>query len=216
MLGFFGKRAAHYANTPPYEPQQPTNDRKVILLCLDALREDFVEYDADTHTNLDPDSANAYTGKKMKLFRELKEKEPDNTVLLPMWSATPTMTILRTKTALSGALTTFFDTSDEFMPSAVKDDNVLWQLKQTKTKDGREPFVRQIGDAQWGKLYAPYFDKSDLIPIASIRDLDTVDRTAEELIYEEMDSGSNFDIMINHLNGLDNAGHTHGSFHPDI
>ena len=118
-----------------------------------------MEFDADTYTYLEPNTANSYKGKKLKLFKELKDKEPNNTIFLPMRSETPTVTSVRVKTCLSGALTTFFDTSDEFMASTVKDDNILWQLKQTTTKDGEVPIVRAYADEIWGKLYEAYFDE---------------------------------------------------------
>ena len=49
-----------------------------------------------------------------------------------------------------------------------------------------------------------------------MRDLETNDDTASKHIYEELDNGSNFDIMVAHLIGLDHAGHTHGPTHPEL
>ena len=56
----------------------------------------------------------------------MKEDEPENTILLPLMSESPTVTVVRIKGMLSGGLTTFFDTSDEFVSGEVHEDNVLW------------------------------------------------------------------------------------------
>ena len=44
-------------------------------MILDALREDFVEFDKDTvkHRRLDPERDGAFLGKKLTIFKELKE-----------------------------------------------------------------------------------------------------------------------------------------------
>ena len=56
----------------------------------------------------------------------MKENEANNTILLPLLSEMPTVTNTRVKGLLSGALTTFFDVSDEFVTEGVKEDNLLW------------------------------------------------------------------------------------------
>ena len=43
-------------------------------MLFDALREDFVEFDPETHTYLDPEASYAYKGKKVELFKRLKEE----------------------------------------------------------------------------------------------------------------------------------------------
>jgi hypothetical protein len=35
-------------------------------------------------------------------------------------------------------------------------------------------------------------------------------------IYKELDSGSDFDIMLGHIIGVDSAGHTYEPQHPEI
>ena len=134
-MSFFKPKANLTDNTPPFEKAQ-AGGRKVILMLFDALREDFVEFDSDTHTYLDPGASYAYTGKKVELFKKLKEEQPDNTVLLPCMAEFPTITKVRVKSLLSGSLSTFFSVSDEFISSEVTEDNILWQLKHKKFRKG--------------------------------------------------------------------------------
>ena len=82
MLGFFRPKLTLLEHTDPYETEYES-DRKVIMVLFDALREDFVEFDSDTHLYLDAEADYAYHGKKLKYFKDLQEKEPHNTILLP-------------------------------------------------------------------------------------------------------------------------------------
>ena len=64
------------------------------------------------------------------------------------------MTAVRIKGLLSGGLTTFFDVSDEFAASEVKEDNILWQLKHRKYKIGTKPAtIAFYGDYIWDPPY---------------------------------------------------------------
>ena len=103
-----------------------TSKRKVILLLADALREDFVEFDTNTFTYLDPNRHGAYKGKKISLFKDAKKMHPDNALLFPFKSEMPTVTTVRIKGMLSGGLSTFFETSSEFGTSEVTEDNILY------------------------------------------------------------------------------------------
>lgn len=51
------------------------NDHKVVLLLVDALREDFVEFSDDVqHLRTIPeDSVEGYQGRKMDIFKNIKE-----------------------------------------------------------------------------------------------------------------------------------------------
>ena len=101
-------------------------DRKVILLMVDALREDFVEFVNKSHPRISESMPDHYRGDKITLFKELREQHPHNTVLLPMESAVPTVTSVRIKSVLNGGLSTFFETSEEFVSSEVTEDNILY------------------------------------------------------------------------------------------
>jgi predicted AlkP superfamily pyrophosphatase or phosphodiesterase len=81
-------------------------DQKVILLLLDAAREDFFEWDAESrkHTRLDPSRPEEFKHKRISIFRELMEQQPSNTYFFPTESALPTLTATRTKSFVSGAV----------------------------------------------------------------------------------------------------------------
>ena len=69
MNGFFRQKAMLKDQTPPYTTVNKS-DRKVIFLMVDALREDFVEFDTNTHRYLDLDSQYAYKGQKLRIFKD--------------------------------------------------------------------------------------------------------------------------------------------------
>ena len=215
MLGFFRPKLALIDHSEPFETDYDS-DRKVVMLLVDALREDFVEFDTNTHTYLDSEADYAYKGKKLQLFKNMKENEPDNTLLFPLISEMPTVTNTRVKGLLSGSLTTFFDVSDEFLSGEASEDSVLWQLKHKKYKKGEEPKIVFYGDYIWDGIWGQYFDKSETWESLDISNLDSHDDSAQARIYEELDAGSDFTIMMGHIIGLDCAGHTHMSQHPEI
>jgi len=51
LQGFFRQKAVLSNKSPPPQPTIP-NDRKVILLMVDALREDFVHFDDNEWTRV--------------------------------------------------------------------------------------------------------------------------------------------------------------------
>ena len=119
---------------------QVIDRKKVILVLVDALREDFVELGCpsskDDNTNnymcgvgadnetleayryLDP-KRSRYKNRKMKLFSKLAHEEPDNAFLAPMRSEMPTVTAIRVKSLMTGALNSYIEVKDNFGGSAV-------------------------------------------------------------------------------------------------
>ena len=62
FLGWFAMPVMEmHDKTEPFAAENDS-DRKVILLLIDALREDFVEFDTNTHLYLDPEAPYAYRG----------------------------------------------------------------------------------------------------------------------------------------------------------
>jgi hypothetical protein len=49
-----------------------------------------------------------------------------------------------------------------------------------------------------------------------VRDLDTLDLKASQAIFEELDKGSDFTLMMAHIIGIDSAGHTFDSKSSEI
>ena len=157
MMGFFKPKLELTNHSEPFE-KDSISDQKVILLLVDALREDFVEFDSNAHLYLDADASYAYKGKKLTYFKELRETQADNTILLPLKSEVPTITVVRIKSFLTGALSTFYDVSEEFGAEAVKEDTILWQLKNKKNK--KDDKIVFYGDFIWDSLFDKYFDRS--------------------------------------------------------
>jgi len=73
-----------------------------------------------------------------------------------------------------------------------------------------------IGDDMWIHRFGSYIDRSKGWPCLDIADLDTVDNAASAAIYEELDSGSKFKLMVAHICGVDSAGHSYGPLSPQI
>jgi hypothetical protein len=85
----------------------------VILLLLDSLREDFVEIsDASLrHLNI---QGSKYKSKKIKLFQNISDSQPYNTYFAPMRSERPTVTTVRVKSLMTGALNALIEAKDNF------------------------------------------------------------------------------------------------------
>lgn len=142
------------------------------------------------------------------------EREPKNTVLFPMASELPTITTVRIKSVLSGTLSPFIDTGEQFADEEVTEDNVLYQLKNKKAV-GSEPNIVFAGDHIWMPMFKKYFDRSYVYSSEDVRDLDTLDAGATKDIVAELQKGD-FTLMLGHILGIDHAGHTFHAQHPEI
>jgi predicted AlkP superfamily pyrophosphatase or phosphodiesterase len=107
--------------------------KKLIMLLVDALREDFVDFERDDESEfnkmklkhyLDYDES-VYKGKKMEILTNLLMDEPENTILLPMRSEIPTVTTARIKALMTGSLTSFFEITEPFAHEILPEDNIL-------------------------------------------------------------------------------------------
>ena len=52
-------------------------------------------------------------------------EEPYNAILLPMEADMPTVTTVRIKALMTGALSSFFETKEDFSKDIIPEDNVL-------------------------------------------------------------------------------------------
>ena len=195
------------------QPEHEKPGKKVILVLYDALREDFIEWPDNKEPNLSLDAAYAYKGKKGTLFRRLVEEEPENSFLVPFRSEMPTITAIRIKTFLSGVVGSVQDFMEGLSQNEFTEDTILKQMYAKKKDQVRTLF---FGEDIWVSNFGKYFTKEVSLHDPDVRDLETNDDTASKHIYEELDNGSNFDIMVAHLIGLDHAGHTHGPTHPEL
>jgi predicted AlkP superfamily pyrophosphatase or phosphodiesterase len=206
MNGYFKQKHNLDIHSPPSEVASQSK-RKVILLLFDALREDFVEFDDGVERYLPLDRVGAYTGRRIKLFKESRTHAPDHSLLFPFKSEMPTVTTVRIKGMLTGGITNFFETSEEFVSTECKEDNLLYQIQNRAGKPGTTVFY---GDYIWTPMFGKYFDeRSEDFESLNVRDLDTHDKGVVENVYRELDSGSDFTLMLVHIIGVDSAGHTY-------
>jgi predicted AlkP superfamily pyrophosphatase or phosphodiesterase len=101
---------------------------KVIVILVDAFREDFFEIDdnnLESKMYLDHKNSN-YLGKKIKLFNELMTKEPNNTIILPFATEIPTVTAVRVRCLLTGALNAYIEVTENFYAEKINEDNVIY------------------------------------------------------------------------------------------
>jgi len=65
-------------------------------------------------------------------------------------------------------------------------------------------------------MFGNHFDRYEEFHSLDVRDLDTLDISAAKAIYNELDSGKDFTLMMAHIIGIDSAGHTYSSKHKEI
>ena len=142
------------------------------------------------------------------------EKQPENALLFPLKSEMPTVTVVRIKGILSGILSTVFEFTESILLAGYfSEDNLLYQMHQKLNDKARVVFYGDdIWTNQFGKWWTRYADWNSL----DINDLDTLDTNVSKHVLSELENGSDFDFMLVHMIGVDSAGHTFGSKHPQI
>jgi len=132
-------------------------------------------------------------------------------MLMPMASENPTVTSVRVKSMLTGALNAFFEVSENFGSAAIEEDNVLYQLKKA------DPSAKVVfaGDYIWEGMFGAFFDRTYAYPSFNVRDLDSLDVQAGADILKEIEA-NDFRLLIGHIIGVDHAGHTYSARHSEI
>ncbi|KAK2591812.1 mannose-ethanolamine phosphotransferase gpi13 [Conoideocrella luteorostrata] len=180
-----------------------TFDRAVVIV-IDALRYDFT-------VPQDPTKQNEFHNAFPFLY-ETATKSPRNAFLRPFIADPPTATLQRLKGLTTGTLPTFIDLGSNFAGSAIDEDNILMQLKNTGKK------IAHLGDNTWVSLFPGYFEPniSKAYDSFNVWDLHTVDNGVIDHIFPLMDAESNgqWDLLIGHCLGVDHAGHRYGPAHP--
>jgi hypothetical protein len=132
-----------------------------------------------------------------------------------MESATPTVTSVRIKSVLNGGLSTFFETTDEFVSTEVQEDNILYQVKNRKGGDSNK--VVFYGDHIWSPMYGQYFDELVEYSSENTRDLDTLDNGVRQNLLKKLHpKDQDFKLLVAHVIGVDSAGHTYNSQNANI
>lgn len=143
----------------------------------------------------------------------MKEAKPRNSLFFPLRSEMPTVTTVRIKGFLGGVLSTVFEFTENLVSSVFTEDNVLHQLKSKRGPNAKVVFY---GDYIWTPMFGHYFDRYEDYHSLNVRDLDTLDSNVQKHIIDELKEGSNFDLLLGHLIGVDSAGHTFHAKHSEI
>ena len=138
-------------------------------------------------------------------------------MLLPMEAEMPTVTTVRIRAIMTGSLSSFFETKEDFAHDVIPEDSVLHQIKNFHKDNKRVVFT---GDHIWLDMFGHYFDKETHYPSFNIRDLDSndisVNRDLIHILSEAKKGTSDFDLLVCHLLGIDHAGHTFYANHTEI
>ncbi|CAM1503017.1 Fc.00g077930.m01.CDS01 [Cosmosporella sp. VM-42] len=178
-------------------------DRAVVVL-IDALRYDFTVPE-------DPEQAHLFHNAFPFLY-EIAAKSPQNAFLRPFIADPPTATLQRLKGLTTGTLPTFIDAGSSFAGTAIEEDNLLMQLKESGKK------IAHVGDDTWWSLFPGYFEPniSKAYDSFNVWDLHTVDNGVIDKIFPLLapERKSEWDLLIGHCLGVDHAGHRYGPDHP--
>lgn len=181
-----------------------SSDYRVVLVIIDALRYDFVEFD-DTVGNADiPPFIN-----KLPVIRDLLVAEVEHSKLFKFIADPPTTTMQRINALTTGSLPTFIDVGSNFGSSEVNEDNLIDLLTQNKKN------AVFLGDDTWCKLYPNRFLRSFPFDSFNVWDLDTVDNGILDHLIPEVRK-SDWHLLIAHFLGVDHCGHRYGPFHPEM
>lgn len=185
----------------------PKTFDKAIVVIIDALRYDFtIPYEG---TEKDPEQAyhNA-----LPFLYETAVREPHNAFLRPFIADPPTATMQRLKGLTTGTLPTFIDIGSNFAGTAIEEDNLLMQMRDTGRK------MVHLGDDTWTALFPGYFEPniSRAYDSFNVWDLHTVDEGVNEHIFPllQKEMMGKWDVMFAHYLGVDHAGHRYGPNHP--
>ncbi|KAH6890539.1 hypothetical protein B0T10DRAFT_486144 [Thelonectria olida] len=178
-------------------------DRAVVVL-IDALRYDFT---------VPQDSKEAHQfHNAFPFLYETAAKSPQNAFLRPFIADPPTTTLQRLKGLTTGTLPTFIDAGSNFAGTAIDEDNLLMQLKESGKK------IAHLGDDTWWSLFPGYFEPniSKAYDSFNVYDLHTVDNGVIDNIFPLLkpERKNEWDLLIGHCLGVDHAGHRYGPDHP--
>ncbi|XP_066942759.1 GPI ethanolamine phosphate transferase 2-like [Macrobrachium rosenbergii] len=118
-------------------------------------------------------------------------------------TATPTVTLPRIKSLVTGSIPGFMDIITNFGAGELVDDNLI----QRWVDAGKR--IHFYGDNTWLSLFPKQFTKYDGVTSFFVSDYTEVDRNVTRHIPNEMKS-DDWDVLILHYLGLDHIGHLEG------
>ncbi|XP_068522190.1 GPI ethanolamine phosphate transferase 2 isoform X5 [Anas acuta] len=165
--------------------------RRVVLVLIDALRQDFV------------------FGPKGKQFMPYATQviEKGTSYSFVAEAKPPTVTMPRIKALMTGSIPGFIDVVVNLNSPALLDDNLIWQAKTAGKR------IIFYGDDTWVKLFPKHFVEYDGTTSFFVSDFtevdDNVTRHLDRVLKRE-----DWDLLILHYLGLDHIGHVTGPNSP--
>ncbi|XP_047209569.1 GPI ethanolamine phosphate transferase 2 isoform X1 [Girardinichthys multiradiatus] len=161
--------------------------RRVVLMLVDALREDFV---------FGPTG-----GSNMPYTRYLVEKGSSHSFVAK--ARPPTVTMPRIKALTTGSIPGFIDVVMNLNSPALLEDNLVWQAKTAGKR------IIFYGDDTWVRLFPKHFMEHDGTTSFFVSDYTEVDNNVTRHLDSTL-KRDDWDILILHYLGLDHIGHISG------
>ena len=177
--------------------------KRAILLLMDALRFDFVDYDETLPASDVPSFRN-----KMPIFHRLCKEKPQHAMLFQSKADAPTTTLQRLKALVTGGLPVFIDAGKNFGGDAIVEDNWVEQFHRL----GRKTVF--TGDDTWMSLFPNQFSTEIPFPSFNVKDLHTVDDGVTDTLFHLIKNVSSWELLVGHFLGIDHCGHRHHVLHP--
>ncbi|XP_028909488.1 endosomal/lysosomal potassium channel TMEM175 isoform X2 [Ornithorhynchus anatinus] len=165
--------------------------RKVVIVLIDALRDDFV--------------FGAKGARFMPYTNHLVERGSSHSFVAE--AKPPTVTMPRIKALMTGSIPGFIDIVMNLNSPALLEDNLIWQAKAAGKR------IIFYGDETWIKLFPKHFVEYDGTTSFFVSDFtevdDNVTRHLDKVLKRE-----DWDLLILHYLGLDHIGHLTGPNSP--
>nr|XP_053631909.1 LOW QUALITY PROTEIN: GPI ethanolamine phosphate transferase 2-like [Cherax quadricarinatus] len=165
---------------------------KTVIVVIDALRSDHL---VSTPQPLMP-----------HLHGLLSQGDAHGYVL---HTASPTVTLPRIKSLVTGSIPGFMDIIENFGASELSEDNLIRRWVDAGKR------IHFYGDDTWIKLFPSHFTKYDAVTSFFVADYTEVDRNVTRHISKTMAS-DDWEVLILHYLGLDHIGHLEGPMSPLI
>jgi hypothetical protein len=178
-------------------PQWFERKSKVIMLVIDGLRYDYLFKDEEVPQK------ELYKLERFHLFHELFEKSPENIVVCKTFADTPTSTVQKIPSIVTGTMAPKVNVIMAFGALPIKEDNLMRQAHLA----GQKPYFS--GDSLWNGYFP-----NDLIDTTETRDFDiknpNVDDASFEFIEQVVKKKKDWNLIIGHLLAVDHMGHAYG------
>lgn len=188
----------------------PKKFERAVVILIDALRYDFTVPIGQEGRNGQGDGPQVYHN-AFPIMYDLAVTKPDQAFLLPFIADPPTTTLQRLKGLTTGTLPTFIDMGSNFAGTAIEEDNILMQLRDSGKR------IVHLGDDTWTALFPGYFEAniSHAYDSFNVWDLHTVDTGVLTHIFPLMkpERRKEWDFAVGHFLGVDHAGHRYGPDH---